>query len=595
MIGTQILNFQILEKLGEGGMGVVYKGLDTGLDRLVAIKVLSSEYAGNPEIVDRFRSEAKAQATMNHTNIATLFAFLQVEGRCLIVMEYMEGETVEQLILRRGLIPPADAVILFKQALLGIGFAHRAGIVHRDIKPSNMMVTHSGIVKVMDFGIAKNIIGGSQKKTRTGMTLGTAAYMSPEQILNRDVDFRSDIYSLGVTLYQILTARLPFEDPSDFQLMSDHVKTPPPPPTTYYPYIPKGIEQCVLKALAKDPAERFQTVERFGAALEHPDGLPPEFLYEKAQVTKQEEPQKELEKDTKKEEGIVKNDGKTRIEPRLASTQLASTRLASTQLASTRLASTQLAPTQLASTPLAPAQPWLAKNRKFVVIGASVVLLAAIGGGIAALRKPNPDPNHLIDPGKPLLGGTAGGGSTGGGGGSAGGGGTGGGGGTLGPPPGRSTPQQGPELPGGSIDTGGGSLKDLIPASPGPHSGGGSTPGGRSSPGPSGGGVSASVNPARQQLSGEEMYQRGLTAYNQQHYFDPLRDSALYWAILSRRANNEHGKELETKLSNIFRAQVNFYGQRDRKAALALVDRLLIYYPGNQELLNDKQKILQMK
>ena len=108
MIGTQILNFQILEKLGEGGMGVVYKGIDTGLDRIVAIKVLSPEYASNPEIVERFRSEAKAQATMNHTNIATLYAFLQVEGRCLIVMEYMEGETIEQLILRRGLIPPEE-------------------------------------------------------------------------------------------------------------------------------------------------------------------------------------------------------------------------------------------------------------------------------------------------------------------------------------------------------------------------------------------------------------------------------------------------------------------------------------------------------
>jgi serine/threonine protein kinase len=561
MIGTQILNFQILEKLGEGGMGVVYKGLDTGLERLVAIKVLSPEYAGNPEIVERFRSEAKAQATMNHTNIATLFAFLQIEGRCLIVMEYMEGETVEQLILRRGLIPPADAVILFKQALLGIGYAHHAGIVHRDIKPSNMMVTHSGIVKVMDFGIAKNMTGGSQKKTRTGMTLGTAAYMSPEQILNRDVDFRSDIYSLGVTLYQILTARLPFEDANDFQLMSDHVKTAPPPPTTYYPYIPKGIEQCVLKALAKDPAERFQTVERFGAALEHPDGLPPEFLYEKAQLAKQEEPPKELEKEPKKEDSILKNDGKTRIEPQ----------------------------------PLPP-QPWLARNKKIVVVGVSVALLATVGAGVVVFRKPDHDPNPILGPTKPGLLGSTGGKTSGGGGGESSGGGTGGGGGTIGPGTGKSSPQDQPELPGGSIDTGGaGSLKDLIPANPGGHSGGGSSPGGHPSSGPNSGVITPPSNPSQPQLSGEEMYQRGLAAYNQQHYFDPLKNSALYWAIQSRRANNEHGKELETKLSNIFRAQVNFYGQRDRKAALDLVNRLLIYYPGNQELLNDRQKILQMK
>jgi serine/threonine protein kinase len=576
MIGTQILNFQILEKLGEGGMGVVYKGLDTGLDRLVAIKVLSPEYAANPEIVERFRSEAKAQATMNHTNIATLFAFLQVEGRCLIVMEYMEGETVEQLILRRGLIPPVDAVLLFKQALLGIGYAHHAGIVHRDIKPSNMMVTQSGIVKVMDFGIAKNLAAGAQKKTRTGMTMGTAAYMSPEQVLNRDVDFRSDIYSLGVTLYQILTAHLPFEDPSDFQIMSDHVKTPPPPPTTHYPYIPKGIEQCVLKALAKDPAKRFQTVERFGAALEHPDGLPDEFLYEKNHLAKQQEPPKEPEGEHKKEISIPKSDGKTRIE---------------TQPLSTQPLSTQPLPPQ----PVPP-QPWLVKNRKFVAIGASVILLAGIGGGIAALRKPNAD-SHPIDLSKPPQGGTTAGQSAGGGGGSSGGGS--GGGGTIGTDPGKSSPPQDqPELPGGNIDTGGaGSLKDLITTNPGGHTGGGgnSRPAVHSSPGPSAGVITAPSNPVRQELSGEEMYQRGLAAYNQQHYFDPLKDSALYWAILSRRANNENGRALEGKLSNIFRAQVNFYAQRDRKKALALVDRLLLYYPGNQELLTDRQKLLQTK
>jgi len=561
MIGTQILNFQILEKLGEGGMGVVYKGIDTGLDRIVAIKVLSPEYASNPEIVERFRSEAKAQATMNHTNIATLYAFLQVEGRCLIVMEYMEGETIEQLILRRGLIPPADAVILFRQALLGIGYAHRAGIVHRDIKPSNMMVTTGGIVKVMDFGIAKNLAAGAQKKTRTGMTMGTAAYMSPEQILNRDVDFRSDIYSLGVTLYQMLTAHLPFENASDFQLMSDHVKTPPPPPTTYYPYIPKGIEQCVLKALAKDPAERFQTVQRFGAALEHPDGLPPEFLYEQAPPLQQKDTPLELDKPRLDLDQKDKERGKTIIEQRPQ-----------------------------------PPQPWLARNRNLVVIGASLALVATLAVGYVALRKQIPDPDHVSNPIK------GGGGATdvartssgGGGGGSS----SGGGGGTLGPPPGKSAPQQGPDLPGGNIDTGGGSLKDLIPDSPNPgaHPGGSSTPSGHPSSGSGGGGGAPAVKPGSAQLTGEEMYQRALTSYNQQHYFEPLIGSAVYWAILSRRANNEQGKALELKLSNIFRVKVNYYyNQRDAKSARALVERMLLYYPGNAELLQDRQKILQMR
>ena len=272
MIGTQIGSYKIVEKIGEGGMGVVYKGVDVTLDRAVAVKVLSSELIGNPQLVERFRAEAKAQANLNHTNIATLYSFIQQGDTCVIVMELLEGETVDQMIRRRGLIPAEEAVPIFRQALLGIGFAHRMGIVHRDIKPSNIMVTKSGIVKVMDFGIAK-VLGG-QRLTRTGTRMGTVAYMSPEQIRNLPVDIRSDIYSLGATLYEMFTAHLPFESESDFQVMSDHVNTPPTPPTRYYPYIAPGFEQCVLKALAKNPDDRFQTVEEFGAGLEHPLGLP---------------------------------------------------------------------------------------------------------------------------------------------------------------------------------------------------------------------------------------------------------------------------------------------------------------------------------
>ncbi|MGB6199818.1 MAG: serine/threonine-protein kinase, partial [Candidatus Acidiferrales bacterium] len=272
MIGTQIGNYQVVEKIGEGGMGVVYRGVDVTLDRPVAIKVLSQELVGTPALVERFRAEARAQANLNHTNIATLYTFMQVDGVCVMVMELLEGETFDQIIRRRGLIPAEEAVPLFRQALMGIGFAHRMGIVHRDIKPSNIMLTKSGIVKVMDFGIAK-VLGG-QRMTRTGTRMGTVAYMSPEQIRNMPVDIRSDIYSLGATLYEMMTAHLPFESESDFQVMSDHVNTPPTPPTRYYPYIAPGFEQCVLKALAKNPDQRFQTVEEFGAGLEHPLGLP---------------------------------------------------------------------------------------------------------------------------------------------------------------------------------------------------------------------------------------------------------------------------------------------------------------------------------
>ena len=272
MIGTQIANYRIEEKLGEGGMGVVYKAVDVNLDRTVAIKFLSSELNRDPGLIERFQSEAKAQANLNHTNIATLYNFINVDGNWLIAMEYVDGINLEETIQRNGVMQYHDAVPLFKQALLGIGFAHRFGIIHRDIKPANIMINRHGIVKVMDFGIAKAL--SARRLTRTGVAVGTVAYMSPEQIRNQNIDNRSDIYSLGVTLYQMLTAHVPFESESDFQVQYDHVNTPPPPLSIYYPYVPGGIEAAVLKAMEKDPANRFRTVEEFGAALEAPDALP---------------------------------------------------------------------------------------------------------------------------------------------------------------------------------------------------------------------------------------------------------------------------------------------------------------------------------
>ena len=244
------------------------KAVDVNLDRVVAIKALNTELRGNAELEQRFRAEAKAQANLNHTNLATLYALLIEDGRPWMVMEFIEGETIEQMIQRRGPIPSEEAIPLFRQALLGIGYAHRMGIVHRDIKPSNIMVNRQGIVKVMDFGIAK-VLGG-RGMTRTGTQMGTAFYMSPEQVLNRGVDIRSDIYSLGVTLYEMLTANVPFSGDSDYQIMSDHVNTPPPLLTKFYPYVPAGVQNAVLKAIEKSQDARFQTVEEFGAALERP-------------------------------------------------------------------------------------------------------------------------------------------------------------------------------------------------------------------------------------------------------------------------------------------------------------------------------------
>ncbi len=269
MIGQLLGTYRIVEMLGEGGMGVVYRGVDTFLERSVAIKVLSPEYSRNTELLDRFRTEAKAQANLNHPNIATLYAFLAEGDQAWMVMEYVNGETITDMILRRGLLPSSEALPMFKQALAGLGYAHRMGVIHRDIKPSNLMVNREGIVKVMDFGIAK--MAGGKSLTRTGTRMGTAFYMSPEQVLNRGVDIRSDIYSLGVTLYEMVTANVPFQAESEFEILTSHVNAPPPLPTTFYPHIPKGVVNAILKALEKDPERRFQTAEQFSTALDQPE------------------------------------------------------------------------------------------------------------------------------------------------------------------------------------------------------------------------------------------------------------------------------------------------------------------------------------
>ena len=273
MIGTEIGHYRILEKIGDGGMGVVYKAVDVNLDRTVAVKALNAELSGNPELEQRFRAETKALGNLNHTNLATLYALLIENGRPFVVMEFIEGETFEQMVRRRGPIPSDEAIALFRQALSGIGFAHRMGIVHRDIKPANIMLNRQGVVKVMDCGIAKAL--SARGLAKSGAQIGTALYMSPEQFLNRAVDFRSDIYSLGVTLYEMLTGKVPFSADSDYQIMADHVNTPPPLPTSIFPFVPKGVEKAVLKALEKNPDARYQSVEEFGAALDPSPGVVP--------------------------------------------------------------------------------------------------------------------------------------------------------------------------------------------------------------------------------------------------------------------------------------------------------------------------------
>ena len=265
MIGNVVGSYKITEKIGEGGMGAVFKGIDLMLEREVAIKMLRPELASQPHVVERFRSEAVTLAKLNHPNIATLFSFLRQGEDFFMVMEFVRGETLDSLIRRSGAMRCDTAIALFCQALEGIDHAHRMGIIHRDIKPANMMLTETGTLKVMDFGIARVL--GTSRMTKQGNIVGTIEYMSPEQVRGQETDARSDIYSLGILLYEMLTGRVPFSSDSEFDLMKMQIDDAPQPPRVFSAQIPQAVEQAIMRALAKRAEARFQGAGEFRNAL----------------------------------------------------------------------------------------------------------------------------------------------------------------------------------------------------------------------------------------------------------------------------------------------------------------------------------------
>jgi serine/threonine-protein kinase len=265
MIGSVVGNYKIIDKIGEGGMGAVFKGVDLMLEREVAIKMLRPELAQQPNVVERFRTEAVTLAKLNHPNVATLHSFFRQGDDFFMVMEFVRGETLDSIIRQHGAMPCERAVELFSMALKGIDHAHKMGIVHRDIKPANMMLTDTGSIKVMDFGIARVL--GSDRLTRAGHLIGTADYMSPEQVRGEETDARSDIYSLGILLYEMLTGRVPFNSTSEYQLMRSQIEDAPTPPRTFSPQIPLGIEQAIMRSLAKKREARYQSASEFRTSL----------------------------------------------------------------------------------------------------------------------------------------------------------------------------------------------------------------------------------------------------------------------------------------------------------------------------------------
>ncbi|MFA6457502.1 MAG: serine/threonine-protein kinase, partial [Bacteroidota bacterium] len=277
MTGKTISHYRILNQLGSGGMGVVYKAEDTKLKRIVALKFLPSEFTRDPDARKRFLREAQTASTLQHRNICTIHEVTEsVDGQLYIVMDYYQGETLKQ-ILERGPVQVNNALTIIEQVAEGIAEAHKHGIIHRDIKPANIIVTADGIVKILDFGLAK--AQNVSTITMMGRTPGTVAYMSPEQAVGGIVDRRSDLWSLGVVLYEMLTGQRPFQGDVEQGLVYAITNLNQPSPRSFNSEIPISIERIIQKALHKNPNDRTASVEGFLAQLK--DAQKDKSLYQK--------------------------------------------------------------------------------------------------------------------------------------------------------------------------------------------------------------------------------------------------------------------------------------------------------------------------
>jgi eukaryotic-like serine/threonine-protein kinase len=256
--------YRIVRKLGTGGMANVYLAEDEVLGRRVAIKILDDRHAGDDQFVERFRREAKNAASLSHPNIVSIYDRGEAEGTYYIAMEYLDGRSLKELIVARGPAPVNVAIDYARQILAAIRFAHRHGIVHRDIKPHNVLVDAEGRLKVTDFGIAR---AGTSQMTEAGSIIGTAQYLSPEQAKGAPVDQTSDLYSVGVVLYELLTGVVPFSGDTPVEIAMKHLSSTPESPSSKRAEIPHDLDMIVLRALAKDPSDRYQSAEEMDADL----------------------------------------------------------------------------------------------------------------------------------------------------------------------------------------------------------------------------------------------------------------------------------------------------------------------------------------
>jgi eukaryotic-like serine/threonine-protein kinase len=258
--------YQLLERLGHGGMSDVFRARDLMLERYVAIKLLHEKDSQDETFQQRFRQEARAAANLSHPNIVTVHDFGLDQGKLFIVMEYVPGKDLKTLLRQRGRYPYQEAIPLIVQACAGIGYAHRAGLVHCDIKPHNMIVTPDGRLKVTDFGIAR-ALSTILPDERADVVWGSPQYFSPEQAVGEAPSPASDVYSLGVVLYEVLTGALPFSAPTSEELALLHLQADPIPLHEYVPDIPSALDEIVMKVLSKEPAARYRTADQLGRVL----------------------------------------------------------------------------------------------------------------------------------------------------------------------------------------------------------------------------------------------------------------------------------------------------------------------------------------
>jgi eukaryotic-like serine/threonine-protein kinase len=268
MPGTEkkIGPYNVLTEIGSGGMAVVHKAEQPALGRLVAIKELRSELAVEPSLIQRFEREARTVAQLAHQNIVHIYDYLTRGSSMFIVMEFVEGVDLYELLTKVERLPPDIAAIIALQAARALEYAHFRGVVHRDFKPSNLMITKQGEVKLMDFGIARDET--NDDLTRPGTALGTPAYMSPEQIMGEKVDFRSDIFSFGIVLYQMLTGQKPFIEDDTKSVMQRILNEPYTPPKKIFPDIPWGLSRIMKRCLEKKPGARYKRTEDLRKELE---------------------------------------------------------------------------------------------------------------------------------------------------------------------------------------------------------------------------------------------------------------------------------------------------------------------------------------